>query len=426
MLIPIFTIYANKLSYATPALIGIALGGYGLSQGLLQIPFGMLSDRWGRKKIITIGLLFFTIGSLLGAFTTSIYGMIAARILQGMGAIGGVLIALLSDLTPDRDRTKAMAVIGATIGISFSLAMIISPIVSQHFGLSGIFYLSIILAILGLVLLHGVIPTPEKQPFHVDSEANINLFKSVFKNLNLQRLNLSIFIQHLVLTSTFFVLPIILKKATQQGLLNQPWHFYLAIIFAAFVGMVPFIIFAEKRNKIKLVFLGAVLLTGLSQSLLIVSYTHWTSLCLLFFMYFLAFNVLEAIVPSLVSKHAGIKTKGTAMGVYSTSQFLGIFAGGVLSGFLYQHMGIEMIFAFNSVLTFIWLLFTLGLKPNAYEVTLIISSSTSNSGDSSIGLRQLKGVREVVYSKEEGIFYLRIDKNEYVEGSADALLHKTK
>ena len=207
MLIPVFTVYANHLTAATPMLMGIALGSYGLSQGLLQIPFGMLSDRFGRKPIITIGLLLFACGSLLGAFSTSIYSMIIARTLQGTGAIGSVLIALLADLTPDEQRTKAMAVIGVSIGLSFSLAMVLSPAITHYFGLSGIFYLTSFLALLGLVLLHAVIPTPKKEPFHIDSEANPALFKEVLYNRHLQRLNLGIFCQHFILTATFFPSP---------------------------------------------------------------------------------------------------------------------------------------------------------------------------------------------------------------------------
>lgn len=181
MLIPVFSVAAIHLKDATPTLIGIALGSYGLSQGLLQIPFGFLSDRFGRKPILTLGLVLFAVGSLLGAYADSIYGMIFARTLQGAGAIGSVLIALLADLTPDEQRTKAMAVIGVTIGMSFSLAMVISPALTHRFGLAGIFYLTAFLAGTGLVLLHTVIPTPKKEPFHIDNEVSPTQFKDVLK-----------------------------------------------------------------------------------------------------------------------------------------------------------------------------------------------------------------------------------------------------
>jgi len=240
MLIPVFTVFASQLSDATPALIGLALGSYGLSQGILQMPFGMLSDRFGRKPVISVGLMLFACGSLLGAFSHSIYTMILARTLQGTGAIGSVLIALVADLTPDEQRTKAMALIGLTIGLSFSLAMVLSPALTNYYGLAGIFYLTTVLAFLGLFLLHAVIPNPQKERFHSDSEANPSLFKSVISNKHLQRLNVGIFIQHFILTATFYFIPLLLQEQIKQGNLTQQWYFYLPLMFFSFVFMVPF------------------------------------------------------------------------------------------------------------------------------------------------------------------------------------------
>ena len=332
MLIPVFTVYANHLTAATPTLIGIALGSYGLSQGLLQIPFGMLSDRFGRKPILTVGLILFACGSLFGAFTTSIYGMIIARMIQGMGAIGSVLIALLADLTPDEQRTKAMAVIGVTIGLSFSIAMVISPALTHHFGLAGIFYLTTLLAILGLLLLHAVIPTPKKEPFHLDSEANPKLFRKVISNPHLQRLNLGIFCQHFILTATFFTIPVLLQQQIKLGVLSQQWHFYLPLMVFSFLTMVPFLSLAEKKHQLKAVFLASVIITSLCQFILAFTYQHWLAICSLMFIYFVGFNILEASLPSMISRQASAESKGTAMGIYSSCQFLGIFAGGAMAG----------------------------------------------------------------------------------------------
>ncbi|MDP3704374.1 MAG: MFS transporter [Legionellaceae bacterium] len=354
MLIPVFTVYATQLVGATPTLLGIALGGYGLSQGILQIPFGMLSDRYGRKPILTLGLILFTVGSVYGAYTHSIYGMIFARILQGAGAIGSVLIALLADLTPDKHRTKAMAVIGVTIGISFSLAIVLSPIITRHFGLSGIFYITAGLAILGLLMIHTMIPTPIHQTCDANATVNAIRFKTVIGNHNLQRLDLGIFFLHLILTSTFYAIPMLLQQQIKQGDLSDSWHFYLPLMIVSFLAMVPCIVFAEKKRQMKRVFIASVAVIGLSQWVLAFSYHSLFSLWTFMFTYFVAFNILEACLPSLISKQAPIHNRGCAMGIYSSSQFLGIFAGGALSGILFQNLGYTGIFIMNGSIALLW------------------------------------------------------------------------
>ena len=424
MLIPVFTVYANQLTSSSPTLIGLALGSYGLSQGLLQIPFGLLSDRFGRKPILTLGLILFACGSILGAVTTSIYGMIFARIIQGTGAIGSVLIALLADLTPDEQRTQAMAIIGVSIGLSFSLAMVISPAISHYFGLSGIFYLTAFLAILGLFILHLVIPTPKKEPFHLDSEANPKLFKRVICNRHLQRLNVGIFCQHFILTATFFAIPILLQEQIKSGSLSQQWHFYLPLMLFAFITMVPFIILAEKKRQIKAVFLASVIITCVSQFVLAFTYQHWLAICGLMFTYFVGFNVLEASLPSLVSRQSNADSKGTAMGIYSSSQFLGIFAGGVIAGIIYQSTGSKGIFITNSFIALVWLTIAFYIKPNVYQLTLILpyDNSMHDNVELTNALGMLPGVIDVIVTPAESTIYLKINKAHYQEGSAERLL----
>ena len=428
MLIPVFTVYANQLTSATPMLIGIALGSYGLSQGLLQIPFGLLSDRFGRKPIITLGLILFACGSLLGVLTTSIYGMIIARTLQGTGAIGSVLIALLADLTPDEQRTKAMAVIGVTIGMSFSLAMVISPALTHYLGLAGIFYLTAVLAILGLFILHGVIPTPKKEPFHIDSETNPVLFKQILNNRHLQRLNLGIFCQHFILTATFFAIPMVLQQQMVLGHITQQWHFYLPLMLLSFIIMVPFLVLAEKKKKIKPMFLFSVITTGICQLALAFTLQYWWSVCGLMFAYFVVFNFLEASLPSLISRQASAESKGTAMGVYSSSQFLGIFAGGTIAGIVYQYTGNQGIFILNSIIALLWFIVSFHMKPNVYQITLILSfdSNLHKASDLTKQLKMLPGVHDVVVNPEERTLYLRINKALYHEGSADRVLNEKR
>lgn len=424
MLIPVFTVFASNLKHSTPALIGLALGAYGLSQGLLQMPFGMLSDRFGRKTMISIGLLLFAIGSLLGAASDSIYTMILARILQGTGAIGSVLIALIADLTPEEERTKAMAVIGMTIGLSFSLSMLLSPIITAHYGLSGIFYLTAVLAVLGLLLLHAVIPTPAKERFHIDSEARTSLLKTVLTNQHLLRLNAGIFFQHLILTATFFAIPLLLQQQIKAGNLSQQWLFYLPLLFFAFVFMIPFILIAEKKRKMKAVFLLSVSLTTLSQLSLIWLNQYWFAFCLAMFIYFIAFNILEASLPSLVSKQANPRSKGTAMGVYSSCQFLGIFVGGAMAGLIFQQFGSQGIFFVNSGIGLLWVIIASAMKPNQYLSTLILPYSQEAIDEQAIRatLKNLTGIADIVISREEKVIYLRVDKAYYIEGSAEKII----
>ncbi|ARG98498.1 MFS transporter [Legionella micdadei] len=427
MLIPVFTVFATHLQGATPTLIGLALGSYGLSQGILQMPMGILSDRFGRKPILTIGLLFFIFGSLIGALSHSIYTMILARTLQGMGAIGSVLIALLADLTPDEQRTKAMAVIGMTIGLSFSLAMVVSPALTSHYGLAGIFYLTTALALLGLFFVHAVIPTPQKECFHIDSEVKSSLFITVILNKHLQRLNFGIFFQHFILTATFYVIPMLLQQQIKQGNLTEQWYFYLPLMLFSFLLMLPFILLAEKKQQMKLIFILSVLITSLAQLSLVLANQYWLLFCGLMFLYFVAFNVLEAILPSLVSKQAGPTTKGTAMGVYSSSQFLGIFMGGLTAGLLYQYTGNRGVFLCNAVISLIWLVIAFFMKPEAYLSTLILSYPSAIKNETAL-IKQLKalvGIKDVFIAEEEKVIYVRIDKANYQPGSAEQILQET-
>lgn len=355
MLIPVFTIYANQLNGSTPVLIGIALGAYGLTQGLLQIPFGMLSDRYGRKPLITLGLILFAVGSLLGAHTHTMIGMIFARTLQGGGAIGSVLIALLSDITHERHRTKAMALIGATMGISFSVAFILSPSLAAVAGLSGIFYLTAVLAMLGLGILYTIPSADHSLQAGMRIKKPSYPFKQVFLDPGLLRLDAGIFFQHFILVASFFVLPMALQKHIHAGHLNQAWQFYLIVITCSFLTMVPFLHYSEKWQKVKTCFIGSVGLIAISQAALVVAVHSLSWLGLVLFLYFVAFNFLEANLPALISKQANPKNKGTALGVYSSSQFLGIFVGGSLAGLVFTYAGTTGIFVMNTIVAVVWL-----------------------------------------------------------------------
>lgn len=374
MLLPVFSIYARELAHTTPFLVGIALGIYGLTQACFQIPFGMLSDKIGRKPVITAGLVLFAAASVLGAISHSIWGIIIARALQGMGAIGSSLLALLADTTEDTYRTKAMAVIGIVIGMSFGASMFIAPIVSAHFGVPGIFWFTALLASLGIAFLHLFMPAAIQTPSSSRPKPSRKMLREVLLNLDLLRLNGGILLQHALLTAMFTVLPLtLLQNAGMQS--QEHWHLYLPVMLMSFLSMVPMIIYAEKCNKIKPVFLCAIALAALGQGMLgCLSGSIWTIACALY-LYFTGFNILEAMLPSLISRAAPGESRGTAMGVYSTAQFFGIFVGGGTAGLLSSFHHASTLYYVGSSAAIIWFLLSLSMPtPNTSRNNQVASS----------------------------------------------------
>ncbi len=352
MILPILSLYTLQLTHATPTLIGLALGIYGLTQAILQIPFGMVSDRIGRKPVILFGLLLFILGSVIAALSHNIYGIIIGRALQGAGAIGSTLIALVADSTPDDKRLRAMSMIGMVIGLSFVIAMILGPLLNGVIGLHGIFWLTAGLACLSIVML-TTIPTPPRR-FHRECEPApaLHAFKKVLKMPSLLRLDIGIFLLHGILMALFIAVPVLLKNSG----MNQSWLFYLIILFIACLLMVPFMIIAEKKRKMQSTFLGAVIVLTLSTLALWQWHQNLIVISVLLCLFFAAFTLLEGMLPSLISKTAPPENKGTAMGIYSSAQFLGVFFGGAGGGWVFSHFGSNAIFLFCAGLGMIWIM----------------------------------------------------------------------
>lgn len=363
MILPVFSLYAARLQGATPILIGAAMGIYGLTQCIFQIPFGMLSDHYGRRKLIAIGLLIFIFGCMIAAHSSTITSMIIGRALQGTGAVGSTLIALLADLTRTNQRTKAMAIVGMTIGLSFSLAMIAGPI---FYNWMNLFWLAALFGLVAFFILFTQVPVPAHETWHEDAEPELSQFFSLIKQPELSRLNLGIFILHTVFTASFIVLPLSLQNLMGISGDNQ-WKLYLPTLLLAFLLSIPCIIFAEKKHLLKPFFIGAIIVLGIAElslwffddSLLIFA----SSILLLL----AAFSLLEAFLPSLVSRTAPPQRKGTALGIYSSSQFLGIFIGGMLGGYLYGTFGLKQVYLFCAAFTFLWLLVAFGMKKPHYS-----------------------------------------------------------
>jgi MFS family permease len=361
MVYPVFAAYAGGLSGSNPYLIGEALGIYGLTQGLLQIPFGLLSDKFGRKLMIVIGLLLFIAGSAVAAASTSISGLIFGRALQGAGAVGSVILAMLADLTSEGSRTKAMAVVGITIGGSFLIALVIGPIIASFVGVPGLFWLMGVLGLAGIAIILLAVPAPRRLEVHRDAETVPSVLGAVLRDRALLRLDLGIFVLHAVLTAMFLVVPGLLR-ATLKIAPDADWKIYLPVLLVSVLVMGAAISF-ERRQRGQAVFIGAIVALAASNVLMVVGGGQTIALIGALIVFFSAFNILEASLPSLVSKAAPAEAKGTALGVYSSLQFFGIFAGGAAGGWLNQHAGSGGVFAFTIALALLWLIGAVALRP---------------------------------------------------------------
>ena len=368
MVYPVFAAFARHLAGATPYKIGVALGIYGLSQGALQIPFGALSDRIGRKTMIVIGLVVFGIGSAVAARASTIDGMIIGRLLQGAGAIGSVVLALVADLTAEQSRTKAMALVGMTIGFSFLVAIVTGPAIAGWIGVGGIFWLMAVLALAGIAITLLVVP-PAPRP-HVQPEAETvpALIGASLRNPELLRLNFGIFALHAMLTASFLVVPALLHGTLRMSSRDQ-WLVYLPVLLVSVAVMAPAIVLGERYRRMKSVLVGAVALLAVSQLMLAVEGQDPYVLLAGLVLFFAGFNIMEASLPSLVTKAAPAGATGTATGIYSSSQFLGIFAGGVVGGWVHQAAGTAAVFLFAAAVAVLWLLVaaTMGGRALGYD-----------------------------------------------------------
>lgn len=363
MIFPIFAVYAKGYANTTPYLIGLAIGIYGLTQALLQIPFGYLSDQFGRKPMLIIGLIFFFVGSVIAANATDIVGVVVGRALQGSGAISAVLMAFLADFVSSEQRAKANAIVGLQIGMAFMLSLLLGPLISVNLGISGLFW---VIAALSIIALLVVIKLPYIKP-KTQYDLSANNIKQVLSK-PLMKLDFSVFTLHLILTCIFIVVPVLLVENNVVTLdLKDNWKVYLPVIVVSFIGMLPMIVLAEKYHKTKTVLLGAVLILLLSQILFYTQHgaLNYSSFFILLSLFFIAFNALEAILPSMIAKTADATKRGLAMAFYSTSQFLGTFIGGIFGGWIYHIYELNSVFLFTAFMATIWwiIMFTINNNP---------------------------------------------------------------
>ena len=356
LILPVFAVHAHGMPGGdNVALVGMAIGAYGLTQAFLQIPFGAASDRFGRKPVIVVGLILFVIGSAVAALATDVQTVVVGRVLQGAGAISAAVTALAADLTRDQHRTKVMAMIGSSIGLVFALSMVAAPLLYALIGMSGLFWLTAVLAVAAIFTIVFIVPAAPPVP------RAVGRFSEVLGDGQLMRLNFGVFALHLMQTAMWVLVPAGLVRA---GLpVVEHWKVYLPAVLLSFAVMVPAIIMAEKKGRMKQIFNSAIALLLLVQvGLYFEGSAGMWPLAILLTLFFVAFNVLEATQPSWISKIAPPHAKGTALGIYNTLQSVGVFLGGALGGWLAQNVGSGSVSMLGGGLALAWLILAAGMK----------------------------------------------------------------
>ena len=361
LILPVFAVYARHLPGGESAFaVGLTLGIYGLTQGILQIPFGAASDRWGRKPVIAAGLLIFAAGSILAALGSDIWTVMAGRALQGMGAVSAAVTAMISDSVRDRVLTKAMAIVGSSIGLTFAFSLVASPVLAHYIGVSGLFWLTAVLSLAAVWVTYRVVPDAPL----VRKEAGTGSdWKATVFNPDLLRLNAGIFILHMAMMAVFVVIPVEMSRLSLP--VSEHWQVYLPAVILSFGVLMPSISRAERAGKMKTLFLAAVLLLACVFAGFAAADDSLAAIGVLLFAFFCGFNILEATLSSFVSRTADASAKGLALGVYNTTQSIGLFVGGALGGWLSQTFGRTGVYAFCLVMTLVWFFIARGMTPPA-------------------------------------------------------------
>ena len=408
MVLPVMSLYFEGYHQSSAFMLGLALGIYGLTQSIFQIPIGLLSDKIGRRPVIFGGLLLFILGSVVAAYADSAVGVIIGRALQGMGAIASTLMALVTDLTAEQNRTKAMATIGGSIGISFALAMVLGPIVASSFGMEGIFWLTALLGLVGAIILVNAIPKTFSMRKNRETNTDLQRLGYLLREPSLMRLNLGIFFLHLTLMAAFVVIPTVLVQ--QLGIKpDQLWWVYLCLLGGGFIAMLPAMIFAERRNAQKKIFVLAVGLMTIAMFVLGNAQSAAITVSMLF-VYFAAFNLLEASLPSWLSKVCPVGNRGTAMGIYSTCQFLGTFIGGILGGFALANVGIDGLFWLLALMLLFWCFVAATMASPKPLQTLILQVGETKASDFVKSISNIDGVEDILLIEGEDLAYVKVDK----------------
>lgn len=425
MIVPVFSVYGTQYAHATPFLIGLAIGVYGLGQALFQIPVSLLADKLPRKPIIIAGLLVFALGGIICALATDIYTVILGRFIAGSGAVSAVVMALLADVTREQHRTKAMATMGLTIAMSVMVAFGLGPFLTHVLDISGLFWVTVVSAFLAIGLLF-IVPTPTRVLKHNLANYSVKQqFIDVLKISDINRLHIAVFALHLSMTAMFTLLPQQFSKVLGLTVAQQG-YVYLPLLLVGFMIAVPLIVIAEKRRKMRPIFLASLATLVLGLGVLAVASQASIGLILGLGIYYIGFNSLEATIPSWISKKAPVANKATAMGINSSAQFLGAFAGGALGGMLLAQSA-SVAWAVLAVITLValGLIFPINSPPYLTSLTLtlpqILPQGFDNWTNFSHQVTSLAGVEELVMMQKEGIAYLKVDKSQLDENTRHQL-----
>ncbi|MFH7807722.1 MULTISPECIES: MFS transporter [unclassified Acinetobacter] len=410
MIIPVFSVAGQTYEYATPALLGLAVGIYGLTQAILQIPFSLIADRYSRKPLVVFGLLLFALGGAIAAMSDTIYGVIIGRAIAGGGAVSAVVMALLADVTREENRMKAMATMGMSIGVSFAVAFSLGPWLTGLVGISGLFWVT---TIMGLAAISMLLLVPKVTRHHRNfDQGYLAQLKQVLKMGDLNRLHVSVFSLHLLLTAMFIYVPSQLIDFAKIPLNSHGWVYLPLLVISLFFAF-PSIVLAEKYRKMRGIFLTAIGGIILGLGILIFGFESKYILLTGLGLFFIAFNVMEALLPSWLSKAAPIQSKATAMGVNASSQFLGAFFGGVTGGQLLLLNNTALGWSILTGLAIIWLLISFGLAQPRYLSSMVLRLPEHKQTDEwTSQLLAIRGIEEVVVMSDQQVAYVKVDKQQ--------------
>lgn len=428
LVLPVLALHAKELAANLPQheqlkMVGLAMAMYGLTQALLQLPLGMLSDKIGRKKVIYLGMAVFAGGSFLAAMANNVETLIVARAIQGAGAVSAAVTALVADLTREEVRTRAMSMIGLSIGLTFSVSLVLSPILTRWVGVNGLFAIMGVLSAISIALVAFYTPNPERSFLHQDAQAQTGRIGEVLKNTQLLRLNFGIFVLQTGLMAIFTVLPFALQQLGLDKITH--WQVYLPATVIGLVLMIPAIIVGETRNKLKQVFVLGIALVLMAQLALIFSLHSVWAIGGALIVYFIGFNILEASLPSLVSKIAPSDLKGTAMGVYNTLQSVGVFSGGLIGSKMYANYGFSGVFGFCCVMIGVWLVVAM-LAPAPKPVKNVIFALPAEwhhrLDELSGSLKNVAGVETISFSEDKNNVFIKALQHGFDEDAVKKIL----